>query len=152
MLITPVLGRCYYYDRYTQMRKLRLRVCSELAWSHVASGGQGRSLNASRLGGAYTITTVRSCPSFSEVTASLDFQLNVYKNDQAISECLRGSAGCVSKSWFQLRSWSHGRGTELRVRLCANSLAFSLPHILCVPLFLPLPHSCSLSSSLKNKH
>lgn len=45
--------------------------------------------------------------------------------------------------WFRLRSWSKGRGIELRVRLCTECeacLGFSLS----LSLSQPLPHSLSL--------
>ena len=51
---------------------------------------------------------------------------------------------------LQLRSWSHGLWVHaLHQALCWQLRAWSLLHILCLPLFLPLAHSHSVS--LKNK-
>ena len=61
---------------------------------------------------------------------------------------LSGSVGWASDSWFQLRSWSQGRGIEPRIGLhteCRACLSFSLSF----PLSLPPTHTLSLSLSLK---
>ena len=51
--------------------------------------------------------------------------------------------------WFQLRSWTHGSWVPaLRGALCWQLRAWSLLWILCLPLSLPLPHSCSVSFCL----
>ena len=54
--------------------------------------------------------------------------------------------------WLQLRSWSHGPWVQaLRRALCWQLRAWSLFQILCLPLSLTLPRSCSVSLCLKNK-
>ena len=52
----------------------------------------------------------------------------------------------------RLRSRSHGRWVRAPRRgLCWQLGAWSLLQILCLPLSLPLPHSCSVSLCLRNK-
>ena len=59
-------------------------------------------------------------------------------------------------SWLsvrlRLRSWSHSPWVRApRRALCWQLRAWSLFQILCLPLSLTLPHSCSVSLCLKNK-
>ena len=54
--------------------------------------------------------------------------------------------------WLRFRSWSHGPWVwALRRPLCWQLRAWSLFQILCLPLSLTLPRSCSVSLCLKNK-
>ena len=53
---------------------------------------------------------------------------------------------------LQLRSWSHNPWVRApRRALCGQLGAWGLLPILCLPLSLPLPYSCSVSLCLKNK-
>ena len=53
---------------------------------------------------------------------------------------------------LQLRSWSHSPWAQAPCRaLCWHLRAWSLLHILCLPLSLPLPCSCSVSK-INNKN
>ena len=53
---------------------------------------------------------------------------------------------------FRLRSWSHGpRVRAPHQALCWQLRAWSLFQILCLPLSVTLPRSCSVSLCLKNK-
>ena len=53
---------------------------------------------------------------------------------------------------LQLRSWSHGPWVWApRRALCWQLRAWSLFQILCLPLSLTFPHSCSVSLCLKNE-
>ena len=50
------------------------------------------------------------------------------------------------------RSWSHGLWVQILCwALCWHLRAWSLLLILCLPLSLPLPHSCSVSLCIRNK-
>lgn len=53
MFIASFLCRCYCHHHYTD-EETEAWVGAELAWGHVARGGQRWVWNASRLGGAYT--------------------------------------------------------------------------------------------------
>lgn len=53
MFIATFLCRCYCHHHYTD-EETKAWVGAELAWGHVARGGQRWVWNASRLGGAYT--------------------------------------------------------------------------------------------------
>ena len=69
-----------------------------------------------------------------------------------------GAPGWLSRLSIplQLGSWSRGLWVRAPPRaLCWQLRAWSLLHVLCLPLLLPHPHSCSvfsLSLSLKNKY
>ena len=66
-----------------------------------------------------------------------------------------GVPGWLSQLSVQLwlRSWSHSSWVQApRQALCWQLRAWILLQILCFPLSLPLPCSCSVYPSLKNKH
>ena len=78
------------------------------------------------------------------------------------SDYIQYYLNCMSRGapvWFSwlslqlwLRSWSHSSWVRAPCRaLCWQLRARSLLQILCLPLSLPLPRSCSVSFS-KNKH
>ena len=65
-----------------------------------------------------------------------------------------GALGWLSRlsGRLQLRSWSHGPWVRAPHRaLCWQLRAWGLFRILCLPLSLTLPHSCSVSVSRINK-
>ena len=67
---------------------------------------------------------------------------------------LPGAPGWLSRLSvrLRLRSWSHGLWVRTPHRaLCWQLRAWSLFRILCLPLSLTLPCSCSVSFCLKNK-
>ena len=67
---------------------------------------------------------------------------------------LYGAPGWLSRLnvWLRLRSWSHSPWVRApRRALCWQLRAWSPFQILCLPLSLTLPCSCSVSLCLKNK-
>ena len=81
---------------------------------------------------------------------SLD--LSLLKNKKKIN--VKGAPGWLSQLsvWLWLRSWSHGLWVRApRCTLCWQLRARNLFRILCLPLSLPLPCSCSVSLCPKNK-
>ena len=77
--------------------------------------------------------------------------------DGSVSQAsnLAGAPGWLSQLSIRLRlrSWSHGSWVRAPCRaLCWQLGAWSLLRMLCLPLSLPLTHSCSVSLYFKNKH
>ena len=54
--------------------------------------------------------------------------------------------------WLPLRSWSHSSWVWAPCQALWQLRACNLLLILCLPLSLPLPHSCSVSRAVKNKY
>lgn len=80
MFIATFLGRCCGHHHYTD-EETEAWVGAELAWRHVARGGQRCVWNASRLGGAYTSNHFFLC--FKSYSISRFPAECVQKNDQA---------------------------------------------------------------------
>ena len=82
------------------------------------------------------------------VDATFVFQSN-------ISEMYPGAPGGLSRLSVRLRLRSRSHGLWVRAprqALCRQLGAWNLLRILCLPLSLPLPHSCSVPLCLRNKH
>ena len=85
MLIATFLGRYYCYHHFTDEE---IEARSELAWGHVASGGQRLVSNASRLGGVYASSYCTFLPLCFKSYSILRFPAECfYKNNHASFPC-----------------------------------------------------------------